>query len=408
MAVKVIELKCIGCGKCVRVCPFDAIDMIDKKAKINEKCTACGQCVVACPVKAIEKEEKKFRAGGVDVELYRGVWVFAEQRDGELLNVAIELVGEGRKIADALETELTAVLLGKDVDNLAEKLVKYGADNVLYADHPLLNVYTTDGYTKIIYDLIKERKPEIMLIGATNIGRDLGPRISARVHTGLTADCTKLDVDLENRRLMQTRPAFGGNLMATIICPDHRPQMSTVRPGVMEKAKYDESRKGNIVKFTPDLKDEDIRAKVIEVVKGGKAEVQLEESKIIVSGGRGLGNPEGFKLIEDLAKKLGGVVGASRATVDAGWIEHGHQVGQTGKTVRPSLYVACGISGAIQHLAGMQDSKVIVAINKDADAPIFKIADYGIVGDVYEVLPELIEALDNVDDIMEAFKGLNK
>ncbi|TCU75481.1 electron transfer flavoprotein alpha subunit apoprotein [Tissierella praeacuta] len=408
MAVKVIELKCIGCGKCVRVCPFDAIDMIDKKAKINEKCTACGQCVVACPVKAIEKEEKKFRAGGVDVELYRGVWVFAEQRDGELLNVAIELVGEGRKIADALETELTAVLLGKDVDNLAEKLVKYGVDNVLYADHPLLNVYTTDGYTKIIYDLIKERKPEIMLIGATNIGRDLGPRISARVHTGLTADCTKLDVDLENRRLMQTRPAFGGNLMATIICPDHRPQMSTVRPGVMEKAKYDESRKGNIVKFTPDLKDEDIRAKVIEVVKGGKAEVQLEESKIIVSGGRGLGNPEGFKLIEDLAKKLGGVVGASRATVDAGWIEHGHQVGQTGKTVRPSLYVACGISGAIQHLAGMQDSKVIVAINKDADAPIFKIADYGIVGDVYEVLPELIEALDNVDDIMEAFKGLSK
>ncbi|WP_333657288.1 electron transfer flavoprotein subunit alpha [Tissierella praeacuta] len=408
MAVKVIELKCIGCGKCVRVCPFDAIDMIDKKAKINEKCTACGQCVVACPVKAIEKEEKKFRAGGVDVELYRGVWVFAEQRDGELLNVAIELVGEGRKIADALETELTAVLLGKDVDNLAEKLVKYGADNVLYADHPLLNVYTTDGYTKIIYDLIKERKPEIMLIGATNIGRDLGPRISARVHTGLTADCTKLDVDLENRRLMQTRPAFGGNLMATIICPDHRPQMSTVRPGVMEKAKYDESRKGNIVKFTPDLKDEDIRAKVIEVVKGGKAEVQLEESKIIVSGGRGLGNPEGFKLIEDLAKKLGGVVGASRATVDAGWIEHGHQVGQTGKTVRPSLYVACGISGAIQHLAGMQDSKVIVAINKDVDAPIFKIADYGIVGDVYEVLPELIEALNNVDDIMEAFKGLSK
>ncbi|MBU5310838.1 electron transfer flavoprotein subunit alpha [Tissierella carlieri] len=408
MAVKVIELKCIGCGKCVRVCPFEAINMIDKKAKINDKCTACGQCVEACPVDAIEKEEKKFRAGGVDVSLYRGVWVFAEQRDGNLLNVAIELVGEGRKIADALEVPLTAVLLGNNIDGLAEKLVKYGADEVLYANHDLLNVYTTDGYTKVIYDLIKERKPEIMLIGATNIGRDLGPRISARVHTGLTADCTKLDVDLENRRLMQTRPAFGGNLMATIICPDHRPQMSTVRPGVMEKAKYDENRKGNIVKFTPDLKDEDIRAKVTEVVKGGKAEVQLEESKIIVSGGRGLGNPEGFKLIEDLAKKLGGVVGASRATVDAGWIEHSHQVGQTGKTVRPSLYVACGISGAIQHLAGMQESKVIVAINKDADAPIFKVADYGIVGDVYEVLPELIEALDNVDDIMEAFKAMNK
>ena len=407
MAVKVIELKCIGCGKCVRVCPFEAINMVDKKAKINDKCTACGQCVEACPVKAIEKEEKKYRAGGVDVELYRGVWVFAEQRDGNLLNVAIELVGEGRKIANALEVPLTAVLLGNNIDDLAEKLVKYGADEVLYANHELLNVYTTEGYTKVIYNLIKEKKPEIMLIGATNIGRDLGPRISARVHTGLTADCTKLDVDLENRRLMQTRPAFGGNLMATIVCPDHRPQMSTVRPGVMEKAKYDENRTGNIVKFTPDLKDEDIRAKVTEVVKGGKAEVQLEEAKIIVSGGRGLGTPEGFKLIEDLANKLGGVVGASRATVDAGWIEHSHQVGQTGKTVRPSLYVACGISGAIQHLAGMQESKVIVAINKDADAPIFKVADYGIVGDVYEILPELIEALDNVDDIMDAFKGLS-
>lgn len=405
MAVKVIELKCIGCGKCVRVCPFEAIDMIDKKAKINDKCTACGQCVEACPVDAIEKEEKKFRAGGVDVNLYRGVWVFAEQRDGKLLNVAIELVGEGRKIADALQVPLTAVLLGHNIDGLAEKLVKYGADTVLYADHELLNVYTTDGYTRVIYELISSRKPEIMLIGATNVGRDLGPRISARAHTGLTADCTKLDVDLENRRLMQTRPAFGGNLMATIVCPDHRPQMSTVRPGVMEKAKYDEKRTGEIIKFTPDLKDHDIRARVLEIVKGVKAEVELSDAKIIVSGGRGLGNPEGFKLIEELAKKLGGVVGASRATVDAGWIEHSHQVGQTGKTVRPSLYVACGISGAIQHLAGMQESKVIVAINKDPDAPILKVADYGIVGDVYEILPQLIEALDNVDDVIEAFRA---
>jgi len=407
MAVKVIESKCISCGVCISTCPFDAIDMVNDKARINDKCTACGQCIEACPVDAIIKEEeKKYRAGGVNVDLYRGVWVFAEQREGNLLNVAIELVGEGRKIADALETKLTAVLLGNGVDNLAEKLVKYGADTVLYADHELLNFYTTEGYTKVIDEMIRERKPEIMLIGATNIGRDLGPRISARVHTGLTADCTKLDVDLENRRLMQTRPAFGGNLMATIICPDHRPQMSTVRPGVMEKAKYDENRTGEIVKTTPNLSSDDIRAKVLEVVKGGKAEVQLEESKIIVSGGRGLGNPEGFKLIEELANKIGGVVGASRATVDAGWIDHGHQVGQTGKTVRPTLYIACGISGAIQHLAGMQESKVIVAINKDPDAPIFKIADYGIVGDVYEILPELISALDNVDDIMDAFRAI--
>lgn len=333
------------------------------------------------------------------IDQYKGVWVFAEQRDGELLNVAIELVGEGRKIADELETELTAVLLGKDVDNLASKLIKYGVDRVIYADHQLLDVYTTEGYTKVICQLINERKPEILLIGATNIGRDLGPRISARVHTGLTADCTKLDVDLENRRLLQTRPAFGGNLMATIICPDYRPQMSTVRPGVMEKAKLNENNKGEIVKYTPELEEKDIVAKVIEVIKGGKAEVQLEESKIIVSGGRGMGNDEGFKLIEELANKIGGVVGASRATVDAGWIDQGHQVGQTGKTVRPTLYIACGISGAIQHLAGMQESDTIVAINKDPNAPIFKVADYGIVGDVYEILPELINSLDNIDEI---------
>ena len=333
------------------------------------------------------------------IDQYKGVWVFAEQRQGQLLNVAIELIGEGRKIADELETDLTAVLLGKDVDDIAANLIKYGADRVIYADHELLETYTTEAYAKVICQEIQERKPEIFLIGATNIGRDLGPRISARVHTGLTADCTKLEVDLENRRLLQTRPAFGGNLMATIICPDFRPQMSTVRPGVMEKAKLDENNKGEIVKFTPQIEEDEIIAKVVEVIKGGKAQVQLEESLIIVSGGRGIGNEEGFKLIEELAEKLGGVVGASRATVDAGWIDPGHQVGQTGKTVRPTLYIACGISGAIQHLAGMQESDTIVAINKDPNAPIFKVADYGIVGDVYEILPELISSLDNIDNI---------
>ena len=402
MAVKVISEKCIGCGVCVSVCPFEAIDMVDNKAVITDKCTACGVCVEKCPVGAIEKEEGQRQ--GVNIDEYKGVWVFAEQREGNLLNVAIELVGEGRKIADELNTDLSAILLGDKVDDLAEKLIKYGADNVLYGDSKFLGIYTTEGYTKVICELIGEKKPEILLIGATNIGRDLGPRISARIHTGLTADCTRLEVDLENRRLMQTRPAFGGNLMATIICPNHRPQMSTVRPGVMEKAKYDENRQGNIERFTPNLTDEDIKAKVIRVLKGGKAEVKLEEANIIVAGGRGLGDPEGFKLIEELAEKLGAVVGASRATVDSGWIEQSHQVGQTGKTVRPTLYIACGISGAIQHLAGMQDSKCIIAINKDKDAPIFKVADYGIVGDVYEVLPELIKGLDNIDEIMDAMK----
>lgn len=400
MAVKVIQEKCIGCGICIDTCPFDAIDMVDEKAVITDKCTACGNCKDVCPKEAIIMEEREKNI--INIDEYKGVWVFAEQREGKLLNVSIELIGEGRKIADELDTELTAILLGKDVEDLAKQLIKYGADNVLYGESELLQIYTTDGYTKVICDLIKERKPEIMLIGATNIGRDLGPRISARIHTGLTADCTRLEVDKENRRLLQTRPAFGGNLMATIICPNHRPQMSTVRPGVMEKAKYDESRLGNIEKFVPNLREEDIKAKVLEVVKEAKAQVKLEEANIIVSGGRGLGNPEGFKLIEELAEKLGAVVGASRATVDAGWIDQSHQVGQTGKTVRPTLYIACGISGAIQHLAGMQESEVIVAINKDKNAPIFKIADYGVVGDVYEVLPELIEALDNIDEILES------
>ncbi|MBZ2174881.1 electron transfer flavoprotein subunit alpha [Schnuerera sp. xch1] len=399
MSVKVIYEKCIGCSVCKDVCPFDAIDIIDNKAVITDKCTACGVCIEKCPIDAIGKEESEIQ--GISIDDYKGVWVFAEQREGKLLNVSIELLGEGRKIADQLNTNLTAVLLGYNIEDLTDRLIKYGADDVLYVDNRLLEYYTTGGYAKVICDLITDRKPEILLIGATNIGRDLGPRISSRIHTGLTADCTRLDVDLDNRRLMQTRPAFGGNLMATIICPKHRPQMATVRPGVMEKAKFDKTREGKIEKIIPYLTESDIKAKVIEYVKGGKAEVQLEEASIIVSGGRGLGSPEGFKLIEKLAKKLGGVVGASRATVDAGWIDQAHQVGQTGKTVRPDLYIACGISGAIQHLAGMRESKCIVAINKDKNAPIFEVADYGIVGDIYEILPELLIGLENMGEILE-------
>lgn len=403
MGIKVLEEKCIGCSICVKNCPFDAIEIKDKKAYIKDNCTMCGACIDKCPVNAIikEKEEKT----GVDITQYKGVWVFAEQRQGKLMGVAIELLGEGRKIADKLGVELTAVLLGNKVDEIADKLIKYGADRVLYVDNEILDVYTTDAYTKAIYELVMDRKPEILLIGATNIGRDLGPRLSARIGTGLTADCTKLEVDEKDGKLLQTRPAFGGNLMATIVCPNHRPQMSTVRPGVMEKAHYDESREGTIEKVDIKLEKSDIKAFVEKVEKSEKAEVPLEEAPIVVSGGRGLGNKEGFKLIEKLAKKLGGVVGASRATVDAGWIEQSHQVGQTGKTVRPKLYVACGISGAIQHLAGMQESDCIVAINKNPDAPIFDVADYGIVGDLYEIIPQLIEELDNVDDIVSAFKG---
>jgi len=341
----------------------------------------------------------------VNINDYKGVWVFAEQRDNKILNVSLELLGEGRKIADKLRIKLTAMLLGNNIDDMAEKLVKYGADEVLSIDNKFLEVYSTEAYTRVISEIIKEKKPEIVLIGATAIGRDLGPRLAARVKTGLTADCTKLDVDLGTRGLLQTRPVFGGNLMATIICPKHRPQMSTVRPGVMERGKFDENRTGTIKKVFFEIMEEDKNTEVLEVVKTQKHEVKLEEAKIIVSGGRGLGDAKGFELLEALAKKLGGEIGASRGAVDADWIQQSHQVGQTGKTVRPKLYVACGISGAIQHLAGMNDSECIVAINKDKNAPIFQVAHYGIIGDVYEILPALIESLDNVDDIVETLKS---
>lgn len=331
-----------------------------------------------------------------DINQYKDIWVFAEQRQGKITPVVIELLGEGRKLADTKGIKLNAILLGKDVNGLAEELIAYGAETVYVADDPLLENFTTDGYTKVIVDAVNEIKPEIVLIGATNIGRDLAPRIASRLNTGLTADCTKLEIDSEDGKIKQTRPAFGGNIMATIICPDARPQMSTVRPGVMDKAVRNDDNKGNIVPLKYDIKESDIRTKIIEIVKHAVEKVSLTDANIIVSGGLGLQNADGFKLIEELADKLGGVVGSSRAAVDAGWIDKSHQVGQTGTTVKPNLYIACGISGAIQHLAGMKESSIIVAINKDPDAPIFSVADYGIVGDLYKVIPEIISEIDAV------------
>ncbi|MBC5625716.1 electron transfer flavoprotein subunit alpha/FixB family protein [Clostridium sp. NSJ-49] len=327
---------------------------------------------------------------------YQGVWVFAEQRHGELQKVSLEILGESRRLANELGVKLTAVLLGNNIGHLANKLGEYGADEVLVADHAELENYTTDGYTKVLCDLVNDKKPGIFFIGATFIGRDLGPRVAARLRTGLTADCTSLAVEVENGALLATRPAFGGNIMATIACPDHRPQMATVRPGVFSRLtekNYDFTVENVEVK----LEASDIRTTILEIVKANKEVVDISEAKVIVSGGRGVGSKENFTLLQELADAFGGVVGGSRGAVDKGWIERDYQVGQTGKTVRPSIYIACGISGAIQHVAGMQESDMIIAINKDETAPIMKVADYAIVGDLNKVIPEMISELKSME-----------
>lgn len=330
---------------------------------------------------------------GINKEDYSGVWVIAEQRAGKLLHVTYELAGEGRKLADKRQSKLSIIVLGDDMDGEVAQAAEYGADQIIYIKHPLLAVYTTDAYRKVLNELIDERKPEIVIVGATSIGRDLAPRLAASLGTGLTADCTGLDIDETDGKLLQTRPAFGGNLMAVIVCPNNRPQISTVRPGVMVCAPHS-SKVASVEVLTPQLAEDDIIAKVKEVVHDVKKRVSLHDAEIIVSGGRGVGGPEGFAVIQELADAFGGVVGASRAAVDSGWIDSSHQVGQTGTTVRPKLYIACGISGAVQHVAGMSESECIVAINTNPSAPIFSIADYRIVGDLFKVVPAIREELE--------------
>ncbi len=392
MVVVINKEVCRGCTRCVKSCPFEAISMQEKKAVIGAACTGCGACVASCPFGAIERVEQT--GPRAELDQYHGVWVFAEQRGGKLMDVALELLGEGRRLADQIGTSLGALLLGHDVEGLAGQLISYGADRVYLFDDPALASYTTDAYTEVIHGAIEKEKPEILLLGATHIGRDLGPCLAVRCGTGLTADCTRLEIDPDDKRLLQTRPAFGGNLMATIQCPNHRPQMSTVRPGVMEKCAPDAARQGQVLHMPVDLPADICRTRVLETVRSLREMVKLTDAEVIVSGGRGLGSADGFALVEKLARRLGGVVGASRAAVDAGWIDHVHQVGQTGTTVKPKLYIACGISGAVQHLAGMQDSGYIVAINKNPLAPIFEVADCGLVGDVYQIIPAILEALD--------------
>jgi len=369
--------------------------MVGAKAIIQSNCNNCGLCIPHCPKKAIikegaakteeTKEEKKTVKG-------KPVFVFAEQREAKVAKVVHELLGKGKDLAKKLNTQLCAVLLCEKDNNMSKELIAFGADKVYLVEEANLKQYTTLPYTKVMVDVIKKEHPDIVLFGATHIGRDLAPRIAQRINTGLTADCTGLDIG-DDSLLYQTRPAFGGNLMATILCKTHRPQMSTVRPGVMKPIAKDESRKGEVVKLNADITQEDLVTQVKKVVKEMKAKVNLEEAEIIVSGGRGVGNKDKFKVIKDFAEALGAEVGASRGAVDAGWIEKDHQVGQTGKTVRPKIYFACGISGAIQHRAGMQNSDIIVAINKDPEAMIFKIANFCIVGDLHEIIPVLTENL---------------
>ncbi len=349
----------------------------------------------------------------MNIEEYKGVFVFAQQVDNELSGIALELVGKGKELAKDLGTEVTAVLVGYEVKGLADRLARYGADKVILVDDPELKEYRTEPYTHAVASVIEKYKPEIFLVGATAIGRDLGPRISARIHTGLTADCTQLDIgdfplvavegkeQLHNQLLM-TRPAFGGNTIATIACPNFRPQMATVRPGVMQKAPKIEGAKAVIEEFNPGFTPNNKYVEIMEVVKAVTNTVDIMDAKILVSGGRGVGNAENFKLLDDLAAAIGGTVSCSRAVVDAGWKPKDLQVGQTGKTVRPNVYFAIGISGAIQHLAGMEEADIIVAINKDESAPIFDVADYGVVGDLNKIVPLLTEKIKAENAAKEA------
>lgn len=391
MSVRVISDSCTACEMCVTACPFGAIEMRDGKAFITEACTMCGACIEVCEFKAIERIDEE-AAPTTDLSAYKGVWVFAEQHKGGIASVTLELLGEGRKLADKKKTKLSAVFIGHGIRDKVKDLIAHGADIVYVANDAVLKDFNDDAYAAILTLLAKQHKPEIILAGATAIGRSFFPKVASALGTGLTADCTMLDIDAETGNLHQTRPAFGGNIMATIVTPNHRPQMATVRHKVMKPAPRDDSRIGDIIdiKYT---QSGDLRTRVIKTVEALGETVNICEADIIVAGGRGLGSAANFRLIEALAKVLGGAVAATRGAVDEGWIPYPHQVGQTGKTVCPKLYIACGISGAIQHVAGMQSSEVIVAINRDPDAPIFNVATYGIVGDVHEVVPIMIKKI---------------
>ena len=419
---RLLEGKCIACGaRCQSSCPVDAVEMNAKEEPIInvEKCIGCQKCIKICPAAALEiyftpeeqqllaelaaggaaaapeEEEKKEAASPEsDVKAWKGVWVYVEQFEGHAHEVSWELLGAGKRLADDLGVELAAFVLGENIQHLASEAFCYGADKVFVMDSPILKHYRTTAYLSGSVSLINKFKPEIVLMGATGLGRDLAGAVATDLKTGLTADCTGLTIDKKMRLLEQTRPAFGGNIMATILTETRRPQMASVRPHVMPKPEYQAGKKGLLIEEPFGLKEDDIPTKVLEIIRAStEGAVNIAGAKILVAGGRGMLNQENFKMLERLAEAIGGVVAGSRCAVDEGWIKHDRQVGQTGKTVHPKLFIACAISGAIQHLVGMQDSECIIAINKDKAAPIFEVAHLGIVGDVFEVVPALIEKI---------------
>lgn len=391
MGVIIAVDKCVGCSLCVKVCPVSALKMVDKKAVCLDSCTFCGMCVDACKFKAISMPEREV-ARKANPDDFRGVWVFVQHNSDAIHHVSLELIGEGRKLADRIGTELCCLVAGDNIGAITKELGDYDVDRIYAVENPVLKDYRTLSYVQAASALIREYKPEIVLIGATSTGRDFAGALATTLETGLTADCTGLEVETETRSLLQTRPAFGGNIMATIKSSNHRPQMATVRPKVFAMPLKGDSKSVDVVKMNVALAEDEQKTRVLDWIPI-EENVSLADADVIVSSGRGMGKPENLSYVAELAELLDGAVGASRAVVDAGWVEYSHQVGQTGRTVRPQVYIACGISGAVQHLAGMKTSDVIFAINKDKDAPIFNVATYGFVGDALTIIPKVIMEL---------------